>query len=227
MEHPRELINRAQWGQPGLPGVKAAEYRLTAKNPESLPVYTFCMCPGGVIVPATPYENTNIVNGMSLYLRNQKFANAACVAGISMEKLLGRETSPMEAIEWLGALENRFYEYSSGYQAPFCGSGILWTGRNPRNQSNPVIRWAWHQPLYRTAATGISMTLRAGLGVFSNKLKGFDTGIIMGLESKTSAPVQAIRDENRRCAGFKNLLSLAKAAAIPAASFQVRATASV
>ena len=206
VEHPQELINRAQWGQPRLPGVKAAEYRLTAKTPESLPVYTFCMCPGGVIVPATPYENTNIVNGMSLYLRNQKFANAACVAGISMEKLLGQETSPVEAIEWLGALENRFYEYSSGYQAPFCRIRDFMDRTEPAKpvETSYPLGLA-PAPLWELLPPAISAALRVGLRVFSNKLKGFDTGIIMGLESKTSAPVQAIRDENRRCAGFKNL----------------------
>ena len=56
VEHPQELINTAQWGKATLPGVKAAEYRLTAKADGCLPVYTFCMCPGGMVVPATAYE---------------------------------------------------------------------------------------------------------------------------------------------------------------------------
>ena len=82
VEHPQELINRAQWGKASLPGVKAAEYRLTAKGDGCLPVYTFCMCPGGMVVPATAYASTNIVNGMSRYRRSGRFANAACVAGL-------------------------------------------------------------------------------------------------------------------------------------------------
>ena len=64
MEHPQEIINKAQWGKKSLEGVKAAEYRLAASGGE-FPVYTFCQCPGGSIVPATAYGNTNIVNGMS------------------------------------------------------------------------------------------------------------------------------------------------------------------
>ncbi|MBF0572749.1 MAG: FAD-dependent oxidoreductase [Desulfamplus sp.] len=81
VEHPQELINLAQWGKKSLPGVKAAEYRLASRGDGRLPVYTFCMCPGGVIVPSTAYENTNTVNGMSRYKRDGIFANAACVAG--------------------------------------------------------------------------------------------------------------------------------------------------
>ena len=121
VEHPQELINMAQWGRKSLPGVKAAEYRLTSTGGGNLPVYTFCMCPGGTVVPSAAYVNTNIVNGMSRYKRNGKFANAACVAGISLAKLLGREIEPLEALDWLGSLEESFYRYSEGYAAPFCG----------------------------------------------------------------------------------------------------------
>ena len=119
VEHPQELINRAQWGKASLPGVKAAEYRLTAKGDGSLPVYTFCMCPGGTVVPATAYATTNIVNGMSRYRRSGRFANAACVAGFNLESLLGKAVQPLEALDWLSALEQRFYQYADGYQAPF------------------------------------------------------------------------------------------------------------
>src|SRR5690606_3919405 len=74
MEHRQEIINRAQWGRESLPGVKAAEYRLTSQADGNHPVFTFCMCPGGVVVPAAAYPETNIVNGMSYYQRNGQFA---------------------------------------------------------------------------------------------------------------------------------------------------------
>ena len=206
VEHPQELINQAQWGQKKLPGVKAAEYRLTAKNPETLPVFTFCMCPGGMIVPATPYENANIVNGMSLYLRNKKFANAACVAGVSIDKLLKKETTPMEALEWLGALENNFYETAKGYQAPFCSIQDFIDKKEPfQTVESSYPLGLKPSPLWELLPKEISRALREGLKVFSHKIKGFETGIIMGLESKTSSPIQVIRDENRLCTGFENL----------------------
>ncbi|HPE76978.1 MAG TPA: NAD(P)/FAD-dependent oxidoreductase, partial [Draconibacterium sp.] len=69
MEHRQEIINQAQWGNVKLPGVKAAEYRLTSPADGKHPVFSFCMCPGGIVVPAAAYENTNIVNGMSFYSR--------------------------------------------------------------------------------------------------------------------------------------------------------------
>ncbi|RJP75221.1 MAG: FAD-dependent oxidoreductase [Desulfobacteraceae bacterium] len=206
VEHPQELINLAQWGQKELPGVKAAEYRLTANTPGSLPVYTFCMCPGGMIVPAMPYEDVNIVNGMSLYLRNKKFANAACVAGVSMERLLGREAAPMQALEWLNNLEHRFYEYAKGYQAPFCRiQDFIDQKETAQTVESSYPLGLKPAALWELLPADISHSIREGLKVFSRRIKGFETGVIMGLESKTSAPIQVIRDERHLCAGFANL----------------------
>ena len=70
IEHPRTLVNRAQWGRETLPGVKAAEYRLTTKVSSGRPVYTFCMCPGGQVVPAAAFPRHSVVNGMSHYRRD-------------------------------------------------------------------------------------------------------------------------------------------------------------
>ena len=206
VEHPQEIINNAQWGQKSLPGVKAAEYRLTSKGDGNLPVYTFCMCPGGSIVPAAAYKNTNIVNGMSLYNRDGKFANAACVAGVNLDRLNGRQTSPLEALDWLGSLEGRFYEYSDGFKSPFCSikdfinrevrSGIV-------ESSYPLgLKPA---ALWDLLPSEVSGSIREGLKDFSRKIKGFEVGAIMGLDSKSSSPIQVLRGENCLCAGFENL----------------------
>ncbi|MBF0204853.1 MAG: FAD-dependent monooxygenase [Desulfamplus sp.] len=224
VEHPQELINIAQWGQKFLPGVKAAEYRLTSKADGHLPVYTFCMCPGGVIVPSTAYETSNIVNGMSRYQRNGKFANAACVAGVNLGKLLSREVEATESLDWLESLEHRFYSYSSGYSAPFCSiqdfidkklrsrsyqscnsmeSRISVESRNSVESSYALGLKSAH--LWELLPVEISVALRHGLKDFSRKLKGFETGLIMGLESKTSSPVSVLREKNGLCIGFDNL----------------------
>ncbi|MBA4389562.1 MAG: FAD-dependent oxidoreductase [Syntrophus sp. (in: bacteria)] len=206
IEHPQELINIAQWGRESLPGVKAAEYRLTSKGDGNLPVYTFCMCPGGVVVPATAYENTNIVNGMSRYKRNEKFANAACVCGISLDKLLGKEIEPLEALDWLEALEESFYRYSNGYAAPFCSIDNFINSEMPAKiveSSYPLgLKPA---PLWELLPPEVSNSLREGLKDFTKKIKGFETGTIMGLESKTSSPIQVQREKNGCCSGFENL----------------------
>lgn len=108
-EHPQELINRAQWGKPSLPGVKAAEYRLACQA-DGQGVYSFCMCPGGTIVPAAAYQNTSVVNGKSDWARNGRWANAAVVAAVSLPTLLGKELSAPEALDWLTELEHSYYQ---------------------------------------------------------------------------------------------------------------------
>jgi len=206
VEHPQERINRAQWGREELPGVKAAEYRLTSKGGGILPVYTFCMCPGGTVVPATAYGTTNIVNGMSLYRRAGQFANAACVAGISPGMLRGRDVSALEALEWLESLEESFYRFSGGFQAPCCSIEDFVHRRVPSEivaSSYPLgLKPA---PLWEMLPHTVSTALREGLKEFNTKIQGFEKGSIMGLESKTSSPIQVLRERNLLCRGFSNL----------------------
>lgn len=206
VEHPQEIVNLAQWGREALRGVKAAEYRLTSRQDGCLPVYTFCMCPGGMVVPATAYDDTNIVNGMSRYSRDGKFANAACVAGVHPDRLVGRQATPQEVLDWLGMLEAKFYQYSNGFQAPFCGiqnfidqkeSAGLFDSSYPFGLK-PAALW-------ELLPSEVGRSIRQGLKVFSTKVKGFETGSILGLESKTSSPVQVLRENGGRCAGFENL----------------------
>lgn len=209
VEHPQVVINLAQWGREHLAGVKAAEYRLTSKADGILPVYTFCMCPGGVVVPAMAYPDTSIVNGMSLYNRDGRFANAACVAGLNLGRLLGREVSAPESLDWLGALERSFYEYSGGYRVPCCRIGDFISGQGP-GESAARIQSSYPlglmpAPLWELLPGPVSGAIREGLKDFCRRIKGFDTGLIMGLESKTSAPIQVLREEDGRCLGFENL----------------------
>jgi uncharacterized FAD-dependent dehydrogenase len=206
VEHPQELINLAQWGREQLPGVKAAEYRLTSRGNGDLPVYTFCMCPGGVVVPASAYAHINIVNGMSRYRRNGTFANAACVAAVSPEGLMGRETSAPQALDWLEALEERFFRYAEGFAAPFCTIEHFIKGKgSPPISASSYPLGLKPSPLWELLPPRVSDALRVGLKDFSRKIKGFETGTIMGLESKTSSPIQVLRDTNGLCRGFENL----------------------
>jgi hypothetical protein len=209
VEHPQALINRGQWGLEELPGVKAAEYRLTSKGDGKLPVYTFCMCPGGVVVPATAYADTNIVNGMSLYNRDGHYANAACVAGVNLSQLLGREVTALESLDWLGALEQEFFHYGQGYQAPFCRIEDFIHGKEP-GRSRGDVQSSYPlglvaAPLWNLLPREVSASIREGLKEFGRKIKGFESGIIMGLESKTSSPIQVLQESGGLCSGFENL----------------------
>ncbi len=204
-EHKQELVNTAQWGRASLDGVKAAEYRLTSKTSGGS-AFTFCMCPGGIVVPAATHEGMNIVNGMSNYKRNSPYANAAVVASLNYNEIEGREVDPLEALEMLAGLENSFYEYSKGYSAPSMLISDFINGKASGRLNDSSY------PLGLKAAALQDMlpkqvidNLRQGLLDFDRKMRGYSSGMLIGLESKTSSPVQVIKDDNGNAAGIDNL----------------------
>lgn len=208
VEHRQEQINRAQWGQASLAGIKAAEYRLTfkPKTKNLLPVYSFCMCPGGKVVPAATYKKTNIVNGMSNYRRDSSFANAGAAAGIHLNRLLNKEVDPLEALEWLESLEMKFFDFSNSYAAPACKISDFLEGKisdSLKTSSYPLglVPADFNELLPEI----IVNSLRIGLKDFCRKLKGFEEGIMLGLESKTSSPLRVVREKNGKSAAFENL----------------------
>ena len=205
-EHEQRAINRAQWGVEGIPGMKAAEYRLSAGTRSGAGVYSFCMCPGGSVVPSAAYEGTNIVNGKSDYARDGRWANAAVVAGIDLEAFLRRGLSAPEALDWLEALERRYFSFAGGYRAPAMTVKDFLSGKN--GESLPASSY----PLGLAPAdfrellpTGLIEALREGLKAFCGKLRGYENGLLLGLESKTSAPIQAIRHPESLYSRYENL----------------------
>lgn len=206
MEHEQELINIAQWGKSRLPGVKAAEYRLTSNADNKHSVYTFCMCPGGVVVPATAFAETNIVNGMSSYNRDGTFANAAVVASVNpLELISNKQPDAMYVLDWLYELEKKFYNLGKGYHAPICRIADFIKGTKSADKLQSSYPLGLQPMLLNdTLPKTIIHSIIEGLKDFNRKLKYFENGNLLGLESKTSAPIQVIRDENRLCFGFEN-----------------------
>ncbi len=206
VEHPQVLINKSQWGKPAIPGLKAAEYKLTWQDKSGAGVYSFCMCPGGKIVPATAFEGLNIVNGMSCYSRSLPNANAAIVAGTDLARLLRKEVEPAEALDYVESLERKFYDISGSYRAPamliknFCQKKL--NGRLPAT-SYPfgIFEYDFGELL----PNGIINPIRQAMPSFENKIKGFEEGVIIGLESKTSSPLRASRDITGRSLSADNL----------------------
>ncbi len=205
-EHRQEEINRSQWGMARLEGVKAAEYRLTSEADGKHAVYSFCMCPGGVVVPAATRADINIVNGMSNYRRNGQFANAGCVVAVHPDQLAGRSVTALEALRWLEELEQSYYAFSGGYSAPFCTINGFINATEPRaipETSYPLgLKPA---PLWNMLPAVVTHAMREGLKDFERRLRGYGNGILLGLESKTSSPIQVLREKNGLCTGFENL----------------------
>jgi uncharacterized protein len=206
IEHKQQLINRAQWGKTILPGVKAAEYRLATKSSSGLGVYTFCMCPGGNVVPAAAFDGKSLVNGMSHYKRDGRYANAGCVVGVHPDMLLGHKSSPLQILDWMDQLEEQFYKFSNSYMIPANRASDYMQNI----ESKELVRSSYSlglqsAPLFDMVPEFISQALSEGLSDFSRKLKGFEQGQLMGLENKTSSPIQVVREKDGKCLGFDNL----------------------
>lgn len=205
-EHYQQIINKAMWGNENIDGLKAAEYKLTYKNKKQCDVYSFCMCPGGKVVQTTSLSNTSVVNGMSNYLRNSPFANAAIVAGIHPDELFGEKVTPLQAIEGLNSLERNFYNLSGNFNAPACQISDFIQNKNSKllPQSSYPFELFTHN-FKNILPEIILQSLKSALRDFCGKIKGYETGVLIGLESKTSSPIQAVRGESRECEGFDNL----------------------
>jgi len=205
-EHPQAIINKAQWGKEYLEGVKAAEYRLTSSADGQMSVYTFCMCPGGIVVPAATTEKTNIVNGMSNYKRDGQFANAGIVCSIQPELLKGSTCSAMQALDELEKLEESFYNAVNGFSAPFSTiESFINEKENSRLIKSSYPLGLKAMPLWEMLPKEVVKSIQRGLTDFNRKIQGFNQGILLGLESKTSSPIQVLRNENALCDGFDNL----------------------
>lgn len=118
IEHPQAVINKAQYGKFATnPALKAAPYKLAVRTPDERGVYTFCMCPGGEVVPAASELGRLCVNGMSNYARDGINANSALLVGIRPEDF--GDDHPLAGIALQRQIEEKaFHAGGGGYRAP-------------------------------------------------------------------------------------------------------------
>ena len=218
----RKLLTSAQWGREKLPGVKAAEYRLTSPADGKHTVFSFCMCPGGIVVPAAAYPNTNIVNGMSYYRRGGNFANAACVAGIHPDELAGKTVSPLEALEILELLEQQFYQITGNYSAPACSISSFLnqkSGNAKLETSYPLGLVS--APLWELLPKPVVKSMQAGLQDFIRKMHGLKPEICWGWKVKHRRPFRLFGRKTDCVPVLKIYTWWARAAVMRAVLFQV------
>ncbi|HPG37039.1 MAG TPA: hypothetical protein PLW78_03200 [bacterium] len=205
VEHLQEAINLAQWGTASLPGVKAAEYRL-AESFDNSSVFSFCMCPGGKVVQSSPESGLSVVNGMSNYSRNGIFANSAVVTPFKIEEISNAHVSPLTALDLLEDLEKKFYNSTNSFDIPATNITDLINGKTSNRFSSSsysfnLVSRDFHELFPKT----VLERLINGLKIFNNKIRGFQDGVAMGLESKTSSPLKAQRNQNLTTQPFSNL----------------------
>jgi uncharacterized FAD-dependent dehydrogenase len=207
VEHPQELIDRIQYGAPRHPNLPAADYALAWNNPSSgRSAYSFCMCPGGVVIGGASEEGGVVTNGMSGQMRNSPFANSALVVNVTAEDFGG--DGPLAGVRFQRHWERQaFIAGGGGYRAP--AQNLLAFMRLPgRGAASASYRpGITETDLDTVLPPFIYQTLREGIADFDRKIRGFVTAeaTLIGIESRTSAPVRVLRDEHFESRGLGGL----------------------
>lgn len=202
LEHPQSLIDKLQYHSENGRGkyLPAAEYNYVTQV-EDRGVYSFCMCPGGVIVPAGSAEGELVVNGMSASARAGEKANSGMVVEIRPGDFPEyAEYGDLEILHLQEDLERKFFEESgNSINAPAQRMKDFTDGKTsttlPSTSYAPGIHPADFNRLFPPF---ISWRLREGFKDFGRKCPGFLTNdaILLGLESRTSSPVRIPRDKD-------------------------------
>lgn len=205
LEHPQTVIDRIQYHNPEGRGewLPAAEYSFVTQV-DGRGVYSFCMCPGGVIVPAATSDGQSVVNGMSASARSSRWANSGMVVEIRPGDFPEyAEAGVFEMMKLQQNLEKNFYDASGhSLNAPAQRMKDFVNGKIscdlPASSFAPGIHSA---PVHFLLPEFISNRLREGFKVFGSKAKGFLTNeaIVVGLESRTSSPIRIPRDKENMC----------------------------
>ncbi len=199
IEHPQENIDLVQYGQkPRHVNLPAASYRL-ATEVQGVAVYSFCMCPGGLIVPAATAPGELVVNGMSLSRRDSLYANAGIVASVSapLWKKWGYH-GVLGGVKLQSELEQLTFSAGGGaQQAPAQRVTDFIAGK--KSQSLPATSYipgVVSAELHKILPSFLVQHLQQGLIYFNRRMKGFvcHEAQLVALESRTSSPVRIPRD---------------------------------
>ena len=199
VEHPQQFVDKKQYGtnvrHPNLP---PASYRLACEI-GTRGVFSFCMCPGGLIVPAATTPGEIVVNGMSLSRRDSPFANAGIVVAVSVEDATHQGyDGALACMNYQANVEKKMFESGDGSQkAP--AQMLMDFMQGSRSSSlgpTSYIPGLNTQRLDRLLPPEISENLRKGFTIFDQKIKGFASkeAVVVGVESRTSAPVRIPRN---------------------------------
>lgn len=196
VEHEQALIDRAQYGSfAGHPELGAADYRLTWHDRSSgRGVYSFCNCPGGMIIAASSEPMGVVTNGMSRYRRDSGKSNSALVVTVSPRDFPGR--GPLAGLEYQQRLERSAFEIAGGgYMAPAQRTmdfikGLPTPGSLHASYTPGVVP----SDLCRLLPETLCIALKGGIRHFTTRIRGFENSVLVCPETRTSSPVRIVRD---------------------------------
>ena len=204
VEHLRQEVNISQFGRDI--GIQA-EYKLSHKASNGRGVYTFCMCPGGVVVPASSEKDGVVTNGMSYFSRDEVNSNSALLVSVTPDDF---GEGVLAGVEYQRNLERLAYSVGGDYKAP-CQRVADFLSDKPTTAFGSVV------PSYAIGVTGanlkdilptyISEGLVEGIKAFGERADFFGDGdaVLTGVETRSSAPVRILRGDDYQAVSIKGL----------------------
>lgn len=201
IEHVQKSVDAAQYGRfAGHPALGAADYKLAAHFDNGRSAYTFCMCPGGMVVAAASEPGRVVTNGMSEFARDGKNANAALLVGVEPRDF--GSAHPLAGMYFQRRLEEAAFRAGGGdYRAPaqlvgdFLKKQVSTAVGNVNPSYRPGVRFA---DLSAVLPDFVTETMRRAIIEMDGKLRGFAAAdaVLTGVETRSSSPIRIMRDEH-------------------------------
>lgn len=209
IEHPQEIINKAQYGSAaGHKLLGAADYQLFYKTGDRT-VYSFCMCPGGIVVASASEPDMIVTNGMSEFARNRENANSALVVSVGPDDF--GSVHPLAGMDFQRKWERLAYEIGGrSNSAPVQRLEDFINGVNSGKLGNVMPSYTGDVKICDINAclpNFVTDPMKQSITYFDRKLKGFalKDAVLTGVETRTSSPVRIPRTESLEAEGIKGL----------------------
>lgn len=200
IQHPQRHIDVSQFGEEDAHLLSPAPYKLTAKSRFGRGVYSFCMCPGGYVVAASTEAGKMVVNGMSYHKRDSGVANSAIIVTVNPADFVGfGEGNVLDGMAFQRALEEKAYALGKG-KIPVQLYGDFKEGKISSSYGSFLPKFKGQTkfaPLHTLFFEELYVSILEAMDVFHKKIKGFamEDAVLAGVESRTSSPIQILRNE--------------------------------
>lgn len=215
VEHPQSLINQIRYRGQWEPGFPAAEYSFV-EQVDDRGVFSFCMCPGGILVPSSTEDGYTVLNGMSNSARNSKWANAGVVVSIEPDDVPEeyKKDGVFSLLNFQHDVEKKMFDYAAehveadenGVVNKLCAPAQRMVDFCEEQMSEDLPETSYRPgvvsaPLYELLPECVSSRLQKAFPLINNKMRGYYTedALLLGVESRTSSPVRIVRGDDFQC----------------------------
>ena len=221
VEHPQALINKIRYRGQWEPGFPAAEYSFV-EQVDDRGVFSFCMCPGGILVPSSTEDGYTVLNGMSNSARNSKWANAGVVVSIEPDDVPEeyKKDGVFSLLNFQHDVEKKMFDYAAehaeadenGVVNKLCAPAQRMVDFCEEQMSEDLPETSYRPgvvsaPLYELLPECVSSRLQKAFPLINNKMRGYYTedALLLGVESRTSSPVRIVRGDDFQCSQVPGL----------------------